>query len=807
MNEIIERLGGIGVGTALVTAGYYVWIVGGYLSPTFMVLQWVMTISGALIILKALASDHFIANRAFEGRPGLAVGISGFAISAAITAIQGWSQPGYLLVEAFLFSLSAFIIINSIGREPTFEREDYVKIAGIFGFSATAFIFAYYSLPYSFTAFLAFAIIGVAGAAFIAMRNSRAILALPPLLISMMALFSVLLAQSIPAIATDELALDAYAAHLLLSGINPYISTAMGGAFSYFHLSQFYETPLASGGYVSWLSYPALSFLVMVPAVALGVQARAVLIAFAVALMIAVYLKYRGLGWLSLIPLLIALVDVNLIYYPVGSVPDVVWALLLGVSLATMKKTKLSGALYGLSVAAKQIPLIILPYLIYMLFRDKGKRGTLAYIGAALVSFLAVNVPFIALSPGAWFSSMLAPETDSLIGIGQGAGMVSFLGYYQLSGRYFTLMEAFFAVALLALYVKEYPRYRMSFIAFPILIFFFNYRFLFNYVIYWPVIALLVVPDLKSSVTKARGWFNRNEGLVAIAMLAVPLVTAPAFHVQSSGRISSVYGFGNPLELPGYVTEMRVNLTGMQGANFRIFTAGSMTSVNGLLWNVVNKTEGKGWTVYTIEPLVPEESLPQGVKFEVEAYMGNEQAFYGSGPVYISSPLIENPGLLETLSGIPGWAFVPNTQGGSAHFLSITGGVKLNAEKVRAGWAAAQLEQAINLTALSGHTVSYSIISGYYSNVTTSGNPDIAIGVQVDSGNYEVWYLYSNVNGTYRPNPHTLIILTTSELINFSQASAALQSLGWKRTQQGTLMLIAGSQYTDGNFTAEFSLS
>jgi len=63
-------------------------------------------------------------------------------------------------------------------------------------------------------------------------------------------------------------------------------------------------------------------------------------------------------------------------------------------------------------------------------------------------------------------------------------------------------MELFTALMLLVLYIREYPRYKFSFIAFPVLIFFFNYRFLFNYVIYWPVIALVVLPDTLNGTAK-----------------------------------------------------------------------------------------------------------------------------------------------------------------------------------------------------------------------------------------------------------------------------------------------------------------
>jgi uncharacterized membrane protein len=102
-------------------------------------------------------------------------------------------------------------------------------------------------------------------------------------------------------------------------------------------------------------------------------------------------------------------------------------------------------------------------------------------------------------------------------------------------------------------------------------------------------------------------------------MLAVPLLTALAFHVQSSAKINSVGNFSNPLGLPGYVTMMNVNVSGINNLKFRIFTQGRMISVNGLLWKAVNVTHGDGWSVYTIELLDPRESLPQGVRSVLEA--------------------------------------------------------------------------------------------------------------------------------------------------------------------------------------------
>jgi len=290
-------------------------------------------------------------------------------------------------------------------------------------------------------------------------------------------------------------------------------------------------------------------------------------------------------------------------------------------------------------------------------------------------------------------------------------------------------------------------------------------------------------------------------------MLAVPLLTAPAFHVQSRAKINSVGNFSNSLGLPGYVTMMNVNVSGINNLQFRIFTQGQMISVNGLLWKAVNVTHGDGWSVYTIEPLDPRESLPQGVRSVLEAYSGSEQAYIRICPVHIAPPLIENPEFVEVAGQIPGWSFVPNTKGGSVSLIPVAGGVELSVNKVRQGWAASQLVQQVNLSALNNCTLFYQILTNFSSNVSSSGNPDIAIGIQVDSGNYEVWYLYSNEQGVYRPNPYTVVILSNSTAINFSQAILIMKSMGWIEQPTGTLMLIVGSQYTNANYTATFRLN
>ena len=825
--ELLERLGAVGVATALMAAGYYLWVLGGYLDAAYMVLQWAMTLAGAALLAKSLASDHLAAIAALRGRAGLALGAAALSASVALMAAYGWSQPGYSLMESFGLALSALLMLNGAAGRPLLEDEGVAAAAGHVGFSAVMLAFALFSwstgLPRFAAAFAALSALGILG---IPLRlDRRAPWALPAALIASVAAFSMVLSSTIPQVATDELAITAYAAREVLRLTNPYLPGATSGALDAYGLSAYYWTPLATGGHVTWLSYPALSFLWLVPAAALGIQARAVLVAATLALLAAIYIRHRGYGRLSLLPLLIALVDANVIYYPVGSVPDVLWALPLGISLALLRRRpRASAALYGTSLAAKQIPAAILPYLLYSVYRERGARGALEYAGIAAAAFAAPNAPFIAADPRAWLSAVLAPLRDDLVGIGQGPGMLSFLGYYALPRSYFAAMEALAAVALLVFYAAEYPRYRLSFVAFPILIFFFNYRFLFNYALYWPILALMVLPDAVGGGGAAggegRGRRRRIGAIALAALVAVPLASAPAFHSMAPAApfsISGMGGYGDPLGLPGYVTSMEVNVTGSPppGLQFRIFPSGTMTSVNGLLWGTVNATRGDGWTAYEIEPLAPEYALPQGTPFLLEAHYGDARAFARSGGALPRGPEqpIANPMFLETSPGvIPGWSFVPDLSGGSAAVEAVSGGVILSAVKDRPGWAwaAAQLVQPINLTGLRGLHLRYdlTVISppGALSN-SSGEDPDVAIGVQVDSGPYEVWYLYSGPGpgAVLRPNPHTIVVMENSTEVSFSDAYARLESMGWSPGDgSAALMLIVGSQHACGNFTVEF---
>jgi uncharacterized membrane protein len=103
-----------------------------------------------------------------------------------------------------------------------------------------------------------------------------------------------------PGYGTDSIAFNQYAAELLLQGQNPY-AHSMLPSLEQFHVPPIHQTYLLDGTVVDRLSYPALSFLLYVPALYLGLDMQAAvitdLIAWAVAFLLLWRLLPRSSAW------------------------------------------------------------------------------------------------------------------------------------------------------------------------------------------------------------------------------------------------------------------------------------------------------------------------------------------------------------------------------------------------------------------------------------------------------------------------------------------------------------------------------
>ena len=462
-----------------------------------------------------------------------------------------------------------------------------------------------------------------------------------------------------PAFPTDESVFDMYAAHLFLTGQNPYNPTLMSGAFSFFNFN-FHAfdpiTPLTTGGYVDSLTYPALSFIVFIPAVILKLKAAIIMIPVLLAPIVIIWYRSWSRGNLihssyAILPFLSLLLYV----YQGGSADtDALWASLLMLSYIVLPRQKLSGIFFGLSLSVKQLPAIAAPFLLYYVYREYGAKKSLIWIASATAVFFGVNGYFIIQNPGYWFSSMLANELAPLIGIGFGVTQIAFTGLVQIPSLFFTLVMLNLLLVFFLVYVFRYRELKYALFIFPIPIFLFNFRLFPQYLFYWMLISILpMLNAMHSSGGKEQiehpagnryAEKDRSITRIAVAILVAVILGSVAlgYHegIQKSPgafAINSVQVSG--YNATGYVNSMAVNIS-YQGSSvpptvfFRLFTDGPVINGNMYQWLPMGNTSLAGGQYHsmTIRPQYSQYSINGSSGFMVVAYYGNVQgSYYVSG--------------------------------------------------------------------------------------------------------------------------------------------------------------------------------
>ena len=459
-----------------------------------------------------------------------------------------------------------------------------------------------------------------------------------------------------PAFPTDESVFDLYAAHLFMMGKNPYNPALMANAFNYFHFKfQAFDpiTPLTTGSYVDSLTYPALSFLVFIPAVLLKVKATLIMLPILVAPIVIVwYRAWSRKQWLRAAYVILPFMALLTYVYQGGSADtDALWASLLMLSYFALPRSKASGLLFGLSLSVKQFPLLVFPFFAFFVYKEYGAKKMLLWTIMAVGAFLAINGYFISLGPGYWISSMAANEFAPLMGIGFGIPQVSFAGVFQLPGIYYTIAMVDLLVVFFLLYTIKYREMKYAIFAFPIIIFLFNYRLFSQYLYYWMLLSLIPMldsmekgkslPAAQKAVNEthtrhSRALYSRAVPAILVVILIGSLAVGYHEGVQKSPgqfEISSVKYAG--YNGSGYVDSMVVTIAYHGGNNqsqvlFRIFPEGAVVNGNMLLWMPGNGTMLSPGLTYniTIFPQHEEYSVNPASGFMLVAYYGNIQGSY-----------------------------------------------------------------------------------------------------------------------------------------------------------------------------------
>jgi uncharacterized membrane protein len=374
-------------------------------------------------------------------------------------------------------------------------------------------------------------------------------LALAPLWLAGFAGYCLLVTTGMPGYGTDALAFNQQAAADLLHGVNPY-TASFAHVLDHFMVPQQYHTWLLNGRELERLSYPALSFLVYVPVLALGggMQAAAIVnfAAWAASVLLLWRLLPDKLRWVAPVVGTFALY----LDMAVGGVTDMVFLPPLIVALARWDRfadprvrgvARWSGpAALGLAMCVKQTPWFVLPFLLVGLALEARGRGVPAwwrvpgrYLGAVAAVFLAVNAPFLAWAPGAFIHGMLVPFVEPTVPAGQG---IITLALFEGAGGSLALFKLAaclaIPVALLA-FATGYSRCKYALVPLAALVFFWATRSYESYMIDLLPAAVVAGATVRQPAAGAGLGRARRPALAALGVAAGLLAAAVAIALMS----------------------------------------------------------------------------------------------------------------------------------------------------------------------------------------------------------------------------------------------------------------------------------
>jgi uncharacterized membrane protein len=372
-----------------------------------------------------------------------------------------------------------------------------------------------------------------------------------------------------PDYGTDEIAFDQYAAQLAIHGLNPYLHS-MAAAFPTFHVSPNGYTFQLNGQPVTALSYPALSFEVYLPLLALGIGTQLAVWmnvgAWAVGGIVLFSVLPRRLA-----PLAAVVISLDVyIGYAVGGVTDFLFVpLLVGAAVGWDRFPTARGpaawrgpVLLGLAMAVKQTPWLLVPFLLAGIALEshrangwpRAARDSLRYLGIACGAFLLPNLPYLVTAPGAWLRGVLTPLTAESVPAGQGLISLSLaLGVGGGALRAYTVAALVVLIAALACFIAAYPVLKPAAFLIPSVILFFATRSFGSYLVML-VPAAVAAAATTEPMTGLRCWWRWKwvagagaaacAASITVALTSVSPLSITIRSLRTTGQLATVERLG-----------------------------------------------------------------------------------------------------------------------------------------------------------------------------------------------------------------------------------------------------------------------
>jgi len=318
----------------------------------------------------------------------------------------------------------------------------------------------------------------------------------------------------------DAIALNECAARLYLEGRDPYTELDVFTCYARLGIGADRTTPLRQGLFARdglyptddeldtvWASrshesaanvefeskpsYPALSFVLIAPWVALGLDTNVLYILCLVAAMGLVILRAPvGLRPFVMTGLLGA---ASLAAFTVSGSADLLFALPL-VAAWLWRERRWSGVAFGVACAIKQIAWFFAVFYLLATASRLGWRVALRRAAEAAAVFAITNLPFILGDPAAWFRGVSAPVADPMFP--RGAGLI-FLAIDRVLPLWppfvYTALEMLaFAVCVVVAWRSRRTSPDLG-VVLALVPLFFAYRSLFSYFFLLPLFAFTAI--------------------------------------------------------------------------------------------------------------------------------------------------------------------------------------------------------------------------------------------------------------------------------------------------------------------------
>ena len=343
----------------------------------------------------------------------------------------------------------------------------------------------------------------------------------------------------------DAIALNECAARLVLQGRDPYTDLDVFACYGRLGIGSDRTTPLRRGDFADvaiyptddqmdrvwderasgvgtndefvWRpSYPALSFLLIVPAVAVGLDTNYLYVGCLLVAMILVIARApRTLRPFFFTALLGA---ASLAAFTVGGSSDLLYALPLVVAWM-YRDRKWAGVPLGVALATKQIAWFFAPFWLIAVVTEKGWRAAARDLGVTAAIFAATNLPFIVHDADAWVRGVLTPAIEPMFARGAGLIFLFTNGGLPLAPSFaYTVLEAIAGIICLVVAWRTRrtsPELGAILATVPL---FFAWRSLFSYFFLLPLFALAAIARMPLGELA----FERARKLGGLTIFAAP---------------------------------------------------------------------------------------------------------------------------------------------------------------------------------------------------------------------------------------------------------------------------------------------